>query len=123
MVDQQAAESKLGFVSHLMRICCRSHRAGRDGSETFPKTAIYCHLLPFWSRKTAKSVSTVSILFLPFEGVPASLGPGLRTVSGGQKELRWGVAIASILCIQMRRTKPFVRNQSVSGLATESPLR
>jgi hypothetical protein len=98
-------------------------RTERHGWETFPKTAIYCHLLAFWSRKTAKSVLTVSIRFLPFEGVPASRGPGLRTASGGQEELRWGVAIASSLCTQMRRTKPFVRNQSVSGLATESPLR
>jgi hypothetical protein len=33
-----------------------SHRAGRQALEPFPKTAIYCHLLPFWSRKTATTV-------------------------------------------------------------------
>jgi hypothetical protein len=60
---------------------------GEKPLETFPKTATYCHLLPFWSRKTAKSVATVSILILPFEGVPASLGPGLRTVSGAARSL------------------------------------
>jgi hypothetical protein len=60
---------------------------GARRPETFPKAATYCHLLPFWSRKTAKSVSTVSIHFLPFEGVPASLGPGLRTVSGAVRSL------------------------------------
>jgi hypothetical protein len=60
----------------------RSHRARRKGWETFPKAATYCHLLPFRSRKTATSVSTVPFHSLPFEGVPASLGPGLRTVSG-----------------------------------------
>ena len=31
-----------------------------NGSETFPKAATYCHLLPYWSRKTATSVSAVA---------------------------------------------------------------
>ena len=60
---------------------------GRVGCEPFPKTATYCHLLPFWSRKTATSVSTVPFHFLPLEGLPASLGPGLRTVSGAVRSL------------------------------------
>ena len=40
-----------------------SRRARRP--ETFPKTAIYCHLLPFWSRKTATPVATVSFVLAP----------------------------------------------------------
>ena len=36
-----------------------------NGLETFPKTATYCHLLPFWSRKTATSVSAVAFLTCP----------------------------------------------------------
>ena len=54
--------------------------ASRNGD--LPKN---CHLLPstaIWSRKTATTVSTVPFLYLPFEGMPASLGPGLRTASG-----------------------------------------
>jgi hypothetical protein len=73
--------------SAVYRIRCRSRRAGRDGSEPFPKAAIYCHLLPFCSRKTASFVSTVSVHFLRLEGVPASLSPGLRTVSGAMRSL------------------------------------
>jgi hypothetical protein len=49
-----------------------------------------CHLLPpaaILGRKTATLVSTVTFLFLPLEGVPASLGPGLRTVSGAERGL------------------------------------
>jgi hypothetical protein len=42
--------------SAVSRIRCRSHRARREVSGTFPKTAIYCHLLPFWSCKTATLV-------------------------------------------------------------------
>ena len=49
--------------SAIEKIRCRSHRAARDGCEPFPKTAIYCHLLPFWSRKTATPVRTVSSWF------------------------------------------------------------
>ena len=60
---------------------------GETAAETFPKPAIYCHLLPFRRRKIATLVSTVSFPFLPLEGVPASLGPGLRTVSGAGRSL------------------------------------
>ena len=61
--------------------------AGCDGCEPLPKTAIYCHLLPFCRCKTATTVSTVAFLCLAPEGVPASLGPGLRTVSGAIRSL------------------------------------
>ena len=86
MVEHQVVESESGIVSHPKNSLSIASR-GRDGWETFPKPATYCHLLPFWSRKTVRSVSTVSIHFLPFEGVPASLGPGLRTVSGAVRSL------------------------------------
>ena len=49
----------LGFVSHLKNSLPIAS-PGASQPETFPKTAIYCHLLPFWSRKTAKPVATVS---------------------------------------------------------------
>jgi hypothetical protein len=49
---------------------------GREVSETFPKPATYCHLLPFWSGKIATSISIVPFPTLPKEGMPASLGPG-----------------------------------------------
>jgi hypothetical protein len=32
-----------------------------------------------------------SSYFLPFEGTPASLAPGPRTVSRGQTEMRWSL--------------------------------
>jgi hypothetical protein len=41
---------------------------GREVSGTFPKPAIYCHLLPFWSGKIATSVSIVRFPILPLEG-------------------------------------------------------
>jgi hypothetical protein len=74
-------ESELGFASHRKNSLSFASRGARQ-PEPFPKTATYCHLLPFCSRKTASFVSTVPFHFLPLEGVPASLGPGLRTVSG-----------------------------------------
>ena len=36
--------------------------------------------------------------FLPLEGVPASLGPGLRTASGAVKDTRWHVAGRARVC-------------------------
>jgi hypothetical protein len=36
---------------------------------------------------TAKHVVNFQVNFLPFEGMPASLGPGLRTASGAQRDL------------------------------------
>jgi hypothetical protein len=61
MVGQQAAENEHGFVSHLKNSSSIASR-GASRPETFPKPAIYCHLLPFWSRKTATAVSTVEFL-------------------------------------------------------------
>ena len=43
------------------------------------------HSLPFLRVKAASvAMPSHSQIFLPFEGVPASLGPGLRTVSGAK---------------------------------------
>ena len=83
-------ESELGFVSHLKNSSSNASR-GREGPEPFPKTATYCHLLPFSSRKIATPVATVP--FLPYR---------------------------SSAC---RPAWDFVRNQSVSGLATVSIKR
>ena len=80
-VDPLDVESEFGFVSHLKNSLSIASRGARR-LRALPKN---CHLLPsaaICSRKTASTVSTVPFLFLPLEGVPASLGPGLRTVSG-----------------------------------------
>jgi hypothetical protein len=45
-----------------------------------------CHLLPFWSRKTAKPVATVS--FRPWaRRHPGKPGSKLRTASGAERSL------------------------------------
>ncbi len=54
---------------------------GQEVSGTFPKTAIYCHPLPFWSGKIATPVSIVPFGFLSLEGADQP-APKLRTVSG-----------------------------------------
>jgi hypothetical protein len=51
--------------------------------ETFPKTAICCH----FGAQNRYFRFNRSIPFLPLEGMPASLGPGLRTVSGATRSL------------------------------------
>jgi hypothetical protein len=79
--------SQIGLPQRSQKNHRRSHRARRKGWEPFPKTATYCHLLAFWSRKTATTVSTVPFHSLPFEGARASLGPGLRTVSGAVRSV------------------------------------
>ena len=61
--DHQAVGSELGLDGRLKNSLSIPSR-GRDGPETFPKTATYCHLLPFWTRKTATPVATVS--FVPW---------------------------------------------------------
>jgi hypothetical protein len=48
--------------SAIERIRCRSRRAGRDGWEPFPKTAVYCHPLSLVSRNTAMAVSTLAFV-------------------------------------------------------------
>jgi hypothetical protein len=74
MLDQQAVNSKFGFVSHLKNSLSIAPRGAR-WLEALPEN---CHLPPFRNRKTATPDSTVPFLFLPLEGTPASLGPGLR---------------------------------------------
>ena len=89
------AKRSLGGICH--RAGCRTRRPGRDGSETLPKTATYCHLLPFWSRKTATPIATVSVVHCPSRAMPASLGPGLRTASRAKRSLR-GILRPSAVC-------------------------
>ena len=74
--------------SAVSRIRCRSHRCGRDVSRTFPKTAIYCHLLPFCRRKTATIDSTVLIHFLPLESGAGRPGPGAVNRERGRRHVR-----------------------------------
>ena len=76
----EAVESELGYVCHPKNSLSNASRGGETTGD-LPKN---CHLLPFvavCSRKTVTPVSTVSIHYLPLEGVPASLGSGLRTAS------------------------------------------
>ena len=80
----------LGFVSHLKNSLSIAS-CGARRPETFPKTAIYCHLLPFWSRKTATPVSTVSFLPCP-RGHAGQPGPRAENRERGQEEPRWKVA-------------------------------
>jgi hypothetical protein len=51
--------------------------------EPFPKTAIYCDYGP----QNRCDCFNRTFLYLPLEGVPASLGPGLRTASGAVRSL------------------------------------
>jgi hypothetical protein len=67
VVNSQAVEKKPGVVSRLENSLPIAS-GGREVLGTFPKTAIYCHLLPFWSGKIATSVSIVSFPSLPLEG-------------------------------------------------------
>jgi hypothetical protein len=77
MVDHQVVESKLGFVCHPKNSLSIASRGGETTGD-LPKN---CHLLPFVAVCSRKTVTTVSIHFLPFGGVPASLGSGLSTAS------------------------------------------
>ena len=49
---------------------------GATGWETFPKTAIYCHLLPFSRRKTATTVTTVLFFTCPSRACRPAWAPG-----------------------------------------------
>jgi hypothetical protein len=87
MVNEQAMERRFRVVSQppkefgVDRIPWGERTRGPR--QKLPSTAIYCHLSPqnHYDRFNA------SRHFLPFEGVPASLGPGLRTVSGAIRSL------------------------------------
>ncbi len=82
-VDQQIAEVKLGFLCHPKKLTGDRIAWGETAaspSQKLPPAAILC-------RKSATSVSTVSIHFLPIKGEPASLCPGLRTASGAKRSL------------------------------------
>ena len=57
-VDEQAAERELGFVGHIKHSLSIASR-GAIWLAAFPKTARYCHLVPFWNRRTATLVTTV----------------------------------------------------------------
>ena len=80
MVDHHAVESKLGFVSHLKNSLSIASRGAR-GIGDLPKT---CHLLPstaiLWPQNRYAHFNRSIFISCP-EGVPASLGPGLRTAN------------------------------------------
>jgi hypothetical protein len=65
MVDPRAVESEVGFAGRLKNPLSIASRAARR-PETFPKPAIYCHLLPFSRRKTATLL--VTVLFVTPQG-------------------------------------------------------
>ena len=78
MFDQQAVQSELGFVSRPKNSLSIVSR-GAKGIGDLPKT---CHLLPSIAILEPQSRYVRFnrfIRFLLLKGVPASLGPGLRT--------------------------------------------
>ena len=85
-VDHQVVECELGFVSHPKNSLSFAS-AGRQGSETFPKTATYCHLLPFCHRKTHTPVRTVSFVRCPLRGA-GQPGPRAENRERGGEEPR-----------------------------------
>ncbi len=72
-------------------IRCRSHRAGRAGWGTSPKTATYCHLLPNCSRRTATTVSMRFISCPSRACRPASPSHALRATSSPLGEVDSGL--------------------------------
>jgi hypothetical protein len=72
----------LGLVGHLKNSLSIAARGARR-LETFPKTAICCH----FGAQNRYFRFNCSIPFLPLEGMPASLGPGLRTASAAERSL------------------------------------
>jgi hypothetical protein len=81
MVEHQVVESESGIVSHLKNSLSIASRGARRLGD-LPKS---CHLLPSTAILEPQNRFVRFnrfIRFLPLEGVPASLGPGLRTVSG-----------------------------------------
>jgi hypothetical protein len=54
----------------------RSHRPGRAGSETFPKTATYCHLLPFGAAKPLRPFQPVHFFTCPSRACRPAWAPG-----------------------------------------------
>jgi hypothetical protein len=68
-------------------------RDGRRPSQKLPSTAIYCHF------GAAKPLSPMQLFhsLLALEGMPASLGPGLRTATGAKRSLG-GMLPSSAVC-------------------------
>ena len=86
MVDHQGLESEFGFVRHLENSLSIASRGARR-LRALPKN---CHLLPFaaiLSPQYRYVRCNRFIRSLHREGMPASLGPGLRTVSGAGRSL------------------------------------
>ena len=81
MVDHQIVESEFGFVSHLKNLLSIAWRGTRRLG-ALPKN---CHLLPSTASLEPQSRYarfTCSIRYLPREGMPANVGPVLRTAGG-----------------------------------------
>jgi hypothetical protein len=86
MFDQQAVQSELGFVSRPKNSLSIVSR-GAKGIGDLPKT---CHLLPsiaILEPQSRYARFNCSIRYLPREGMPANVGPGLRTASGAERSL------------------------------------
>jgi hypothetical protein len=87
LLDSLAVEYEPGIVSHLKNPSSIALRGGEKAGGTSPNPATYCHLLPFVAAKPSSSLQSVACISCPFEGVAASLGLGLRTVSGAVRSL------------------------------------
>jgi hypothetical protein len=64
-----------------------SHRAGRQALEPFPKTAIYCHLLPFCAAKSLRLLQSYISLLAP-RGRAGQPGPRAENRERGRQEPR-----------------------------------
>ncbi len=72
---------------HLPReIAFDRNALGERAAGHSQKPATYCHLMPYVAAKPSGSLQSITSL-CPFEGVPASLSPGLRTVNGAVRSL------------------------------------
>jgi hypothetical protein len=96
MVDDQTVESELGQVSRSKELVVDSVTRGNTGAspaQKLPRTAICCHF------EAAKPLFPFQpAISLPFQRVPASLGPGPRTVSGATRSLGGTLPIECPVC-------------------------
>jgi hypothetical protein len=90
MASGHAVIGDLGVVSQTPKESVLNRTAQGQGAgeplKNLPPTAIDCHSPPNFCRRIATTFQRVLSL-LPLAGVPASLGPGLRTVSGAVRSL------------------------------------
>jgi hypothetical protein len=75
--------------------------------ETSPKGAKICQKVP----------ESATRFYVPFEGIPASLGPGLRTVSGAKRRTRWNSPIVCPTVPNPEKSRQSQRTQLAVAIA------